>query len=98
MWPIFNKPLLKFHLSRTNNLFNTARRFNMQVQPQLVLLQKTLLYVGPYRQLYPQLDLWKTAKPVLEEWVKEQVGPLAVMKKCTRTYHSGLKKCLNYPI
>jgi ubiquinone biosynthesis protein len=64
------------------NLFNTARRFNMQVQPQLVLLQKTLLYVeGLGRQLYPQLDLWKTAKPFLEEWVKQQVGPLSVMKQ-----------------
>jgi ubiquinone biosynthesis protein len=52
------------------------------VQPQLVLLQKTLLYVeGLGRQLYPQLDLWKTAKPFLEDWVKQQVGPLSVMKK-----------------
>jgi len=54
----------------------------MQVQPQLVLLQKTLLYVeGLGRQLYPQLDLWKTAKPFLEDWVKQQVGPLSVFKQ-----------------
>lgn len=47
----------------------------MEVQPQLVLLQKTLLYVeGVGRQLYPQLDLWKTAKPFLESWIKDQVG------------------------
>ena len=53
----------------------------MEVQPQLVLLQKTLLYVeGLGRQLYPQLDLWKTAKPFLEQWVKDQVGPMAVLK------------------
>ena len=64
------------------NLFNTARRFHMQVQPQLVLLQKTLLYIeGLGRQLYPQLDLWKTAKPFLEDWVKQQVGPLAVWRQ-----------------
>ena len=62
------------------NLFNTARRFNMEVQPQLVLLQKTLLYVeGLGRQLYPQLDLWETAKPFLEEWMMNQVGPQALV-------------------
>ncbi|MBQ4834489.1 ubiquinone biosynthesis regulatory protein kinase UbiB [Pseudoalteromonas sp. MMG010] len=81
--PIFNKPLAEISFGHVLvNLFNTARRFNMQVQPQLVLLQKTLLYVeGLGRQLYPQLDLWKTAKPFLEDWVKEQVGPLSVMKQ-----------------
>ena len=81
--PIFNKPLAEISFGHVLiNLFNTARRFNMQVQPQLVLLQKTLLYVeGLGRQLYPQLDLWKTAKPFLEEWVKQQVGPLSVMKQ-----------------
>ena len=81
--PIFNKPLAEISFGHVLvNLFNTARRFNMQVQPQLVLLQKTLLYVeGLGRQLYPQLDLWKTAKPFLESWVKEQVGPMAVLKQ-----------------
>lgn len=81
--PIFNKPLAEISFGHVLvNLFNTARRFNMEVQPQLVLLQKTLLYVeGLGRQLYPQLDLWKTAKPFLENWVQEQVGPLAVIKK-----------------
>ncbi len=63
------------------NLFNTARRFNMEVQPQLVLLQKTLLYVeGLGRQLYPQLDLWTTAKPFLESWLRDQVGLPAVIR------------------
>lgn len=53
----------------------------MEVQPQLVLLQKTLLYIeGIGRQLYPQLDLWKTAKPFLENWLKEQVGLPAVIR------------------
>lgn len=81
--PIFNKPLAEISFGHVLvNLFNTAQRFNMQVQPQLVLLQKTLLYVeGLGRQLYPQLDLWKTAKPFLEEWVKQQVGPLSVIKQ-----------------
>lgn len=74
--PIFEKPLAEISFGHVLlNLFNTARRFNMEVQPQLVLLQKTLLYVeGVGRQLYPQLDLWKTAKPFLENWIKDQVG------------------------
>jgi len=59
-------------------LFQVARRFNMEVQPQLVLLQKTLLAIeGLGRQIYPDLDLWETAKPFLEKWVKEQIGPKA---------------------
>ena len=81
--PIFNKPLSEISFGQVLvNLFNTARRFNMEVQPQLVLLQKTLLYIeGLGRQLYPQLDLWQTAKPFLENWVKEQMGVKAVYKK-----------------
>lgn len=74
--PIFDKPLSEisfgFVLLR---LFQVARRFDMQVQPQLVLLQKTLLNIeGLGRTLYPELDLWKTAKPYLERWMTEQVG------------------------
>lgn len=81
--PIFNKPLAEISFGQVLvNLFNTARRFNMEVQPQLVLLQKTLLYIeGLGRQLYPQLDLWQTAKPFLENWVKEQMGVKAVFMK-----------------
>ena len=81
--PIFNKPLAEISFGQVLvNLFNTARRFNMEVQPQLVLLQKTLLYIeGLGRQLYPQLDLWQTAKPFLENWVKEQMGVQAVFSK-----------------
>ncbi|SFN50536.1 2-octaprenylphenol hydroxylase [Izhakiella capsodis] len=80
--PIFEKPLAEISFGHVLlNLFNTARRFNMEVQPQLVLLQKTLLYVeGVGRQLYPQLDLWKTAKPFLENWIKEQIGLPAVLR------------------
>jgi ubiquinone biosynthesis protein len=75
--PIFEKPIseISFGLLLIR-LFQTARRFDMTVQPQLVLLQKTLLNIeGLGRQLYPQLDLWQTAKPFLENWVKDQVGP-----------------------
>ncbi|MES4615721.1 MAG: ubiquinone biosynthesis regulatory protein kinase UbiB [Ewingella sp.] len=80
--PIFEKPLAEISFGNVLlNLFNTARRFNMEVQPQLVLLQKTLLYVeGLGRQLYPQLDLWTTAKPFLESWVKDQVGLPAMLR------------------
>lgn len=81
--PIFQKPLAEISFSNVLlQLFNTARRFNMVVQPQLVLLQKTLLYIeGLGRQLYPQLDLWQTAKPFLERWMKEQIGFSAMIKK-----------------
>lgn len=77
--PIFNKPLAEISFGVVLiRLFATARRFNMQVQPQLVLLQKTVLNVeGLGRQLYPQLDLWKTAKPVLEQWMRERMSPTA---------------------
>ncbi len=83
--PIFNKPISEisfgFYLLR---LFQTARRFNMQVQPQLVLLQKTLLNIeGLGRQIYPELDLWTTAKPFLERWMSEQVGPRAFLKRAS---------------
>lgn len=80
--PIFEKPLAEISFGNVLlNLFNTARRFNMQVQPQLVLLQKTLLYVeGLGRQLYPQLDLWTTAKPFLESWIKDQIGLPAMVR------------------
>ncbi|KEY59155.1 ubiquinone biosynthesis regulatory protein kinase UbiB [Serratia sp. DD3] len=80
--PIFEKPLSEISFGNVLlNLFNTARRFNMEVQPQLVLLQKTLLYVeGLGRQLYPQLDLWTTAKPFLESWMRDQVGIPAILR------------------
>ena len=75
--PIFEKTLSEISFATVLiNLFNTARRYNMKVQPQLVLLQKTLLYIeGIGRQLYPQLDLWDTAKPYLENWMKDQLSP-----------------------
>jgi ubiquinone biosynthesis protein len=61
-------------------LFEAARRFEVEIQPQLILLQKTLVNVeGLGRELYPQLDLWKTARPVLRRWMDEQVGPRALL-------------------
>ena len=75
--PIFEKPLKDISFAQVVlRLFQVARRFHMEVQPQLVLLQKTLLAVeGLGRQLYPDLDLWVTAKPFLEKWLRQQIGP-----------------------
>ena len=80
--PIFDKPLKDISFGQLLiNLFQTARRFNMEVQPQLILLQKTLLNIeGLGRQLYPDLDLWKTAKPFLEQWMKDKIGPQSFFK------------------
>ncbi|URJ28169.1 ubiquinone biosynthesis regulatory protein kinase UbiB [Candidatus Blochmannia vicinus (nom. nud.)] len=73
--PIFEQPLENVPFSKILlYLFNTARCFNMEIQPQLILLQKTLLYVeGIVRQLYPHLDLWKSARPFLEKWMQDQL-------------------------
>jgi ubiquinone biosynthesis protein len=74
--PIFDRPLKDISFGQVLlRLFQTSRRFNVEVQPQLVLLQKTLLNIeGLGRQLDPELDLWKTARPYLERWMNEQVG------------------------
>ncbi len=74
--PIFDKPLKDISFGvLLLRLFQVARRFDMQVQPQLVLLQKTLFNIeGLGRRLYPELDLWRTAKPFLERWMQERVG------------------------
>ncbi len=84
--PIFDRPLKDISFGQfLVRLFQTARRFNMEVQPQLVLLQKTLLSVeGLGRQLYPDLDLWRTAKPFLERWMSEQVGWRGLMRNLQR--------------
>jgi ubiquinone biosynthesis protein len=81
--PIFEKPLKEISFGRTlMRLFQTGRKFNMQVQPQLVLLQKTLLHIeGLGRKLYPDLDLWKTAKPHLENWMQQRTGLASLFKK-----------------
>jgi ubiquinone biosynthesis protein len=81
--PIFEKPLRDISFGQLLlRLFQTARRFDMHVQPQLVLLQKTLLNIeGLGRQLYPELDLWQTAKPFLEKWFQERMGPKAKLNQ-----------------
>ena len=80
--PIFEKPLKDISFGQVlMRLFQTARRFNMEVQPQLVLLQKTLLNIeGLGRQLYPDLDLWSTAQPFLERWMRERVSPKTLLQ------------------
>nr|CAA6830920.1 MAG: Ubiquinone biosynthesis monooxygenase UbiB [uncultured Thiotrichaceae bacterium] len=80
--PIFQQPISQISFGNLLlRLFQTARRFNMEVQPQLVLLQKTLLNIeGLGRQLYPDLDLWTTAKPFIQRWMDEQVGVRALLK------------------
>ncbi len=84
--PIFERPLKEISFGNLLlSLFQTARRFEMEVQPQLVLLQKTLLNIeGLGRELYPELDLWETAKPFLEQWMSEQVGPGALVRELKR--------------
>ena len=74
--PIFDRPLKDISFGKVLlRLFQTSRRFNVEIQPQLVMLQKTLLNIeGLGRQLDPELDLWQTAKPFLERWMSEQVG------------------------
>jgi len=81
--PIFDRPLKEISFGLVLlRLFETARRFDMEVQPQLVLLQKTLLAIeGLGRELYPELDLWTTAKPILEDWMRERTSPTAHLKR-----------------
>jgi ubiquinone biosynthesis protein len=81
--PIYNKPLKEISFAQVLlRLFETARRFDMRVQPQLILLQKTLFNIeGLGRQLYPELDLWKTAQPVLREWMRRRTRPRTILKE-----------------
>ena len=81
--PIFNKPLSEISFGQVLiRLFAAAQRFDMQIQPQLILLQKTLLQIeGLGRQLYPDLDLWKTGKPIMEGWMRDRMNPLRVLKE-----------------
>jgi ubiquinone biosynthesis protein len=85
--PIWEKPISEISFGHfLLRLFQVARRFNMEVQPQLVLLQKTLLNIeGLGRMLYPQLDLWSTAKPFMERWMSQQVGPEAFLRRLKDT-------------
>ncbi|MGA1097033.1 MAG: AarF/UbiB family protein, partial [Burkholderiaceae bacterium] len=84
--PFFDRPLKEISLGQVLlRLFQASRRFNVEIQPQLVLLQKTLLNIeGLGRQLDPDLDLWVTAKPFLEKWMKEQVGLQGLRQRTLR--------------
>lgn len=97
--PIFERPLKDISFGYLLlRLFQTARRFNMEVQPQLVLLQKTLLNIeGLGRELYPDLDLWTTAKPFLERWMREQVGLHAFFNKLREQAPQWAEKFPNLP-
>jgi ubiquinone biosynthesis protein len=97
--PIFERPLKDISFGHLLlRLFQTARRFNMEIQPQLVLLQKTLLNIeGLGRQLYPELDLWKTAKPYLERWMSEQVGVRSLLKSIERNAAKWMEQLPELP-
>ena len=84
--PHFDRPLKDISLGQVlMRLFQTSRRFNVEIQPQLVLLQKTLLNIeGLGRQLDPELDLWSTAKPFLETWMHRQVGWAGLVERLKR--------------
>ena len=97
--PVFEKPLAEISFGQLLiYLFSTARRFNMEVQPSLVLLQKTLLNIeGLGRQLYPQLDLWTTAQPYLERWIQERYSPQAMLERMRRQAPSWLEQLPQLP-
>ncbi|WP_111642960.1 ubiquinone biosynthesis regulatory protein kinase UbiB [Marinimicrobium alkaliphilum] len=97
--PIFDRPLKDISFGHVlMSLFRTARRFNMEVQPQLVLLQKTLLNIeGLGRQLYPDLDLWTTAHPFLERWLKNRFRPQALIQEFKRYGPEWLEKFPRVP-
>lgn len=97
--PIFEKPLKDISFGMVLlGLFQTARRFNMEVQPQLILLQKTLLNIeGLGRQLYPDLDLWKTGKPFLENWMRERMGVKAVLRNLKQQAPDWIEKLPQIP-
>ena len=84
--PIFNKPLKDISFGQVLlRLFQVARRFDMEIQPQLILLQKTLVQIeGLGRELYPELDLWETGQPVLKKWIDQQTSPRATIERILR--------------
>ena len=80
--PYFTRPLSQISIAEvTVKLFQTARQYELTLQPQLILLQKTLLNIeGLGRQLYPELDLWKTAQPILRAWMRDRVSPRTLLR------------------
>ncbi len=97
--PVFERPISDISFGQLLiYLFSTARRFDMEVQPALVLLQKTLLNIeGLGRQLYPQLNLWDTAQPFLERWVQERYSPQSMLRRLQRHFPSWLEQLPQVP-
>ncbi|NCA69121.1 MAG: ubiquinone biosynthesis regulatory protein kinase UbiB [Sphingobacteriia bacterium] len=98
--PIFEKPLAEISFGHfLVRLFQTARRFDMEIQPQLVLLEKTLLNIeGLGRQLYPELDLWTTAKPYMERWMKDQIGVNGLLDRTRKNFLSVADQTPEIPL
>lgn len=97
--PIFEKPLSQISFGTLLlKLFQTAERFDMVVQPQLMLLQKTLFYIESLgRKLYPELDLWTTAKPLMTKWMRKQRGPRTLLKLFLKDFHKNAEKVAQLP-
>ena len=97
--PVFERPISEISFGQLLvNLFQTAARFDMEVQPSLVLLQKTLLNIeGLGRQLYPDLNLWDTAQPFLEKWVRERYSPQTVIERLRHRAPSLLEQLPELP-
>ena len=97
--PIFEKPLSEISFGNLLlKLFQTAERFDMHVQPQLMLLQKTLFYVESLgRKLYPDLDLWTTAKPFMTKWMRQQRSPRTLLRKFFKDFHKNAAQLAELP-
>ncbi len=97
--PIFEQPLSEIYFAQfLADLFRVAREFEMEVQPQLILLQKTLFYIeGLGRELYPELDLWVTAKPFMTKWMADQYGVIAQLNRFLSKGPEALEKVANLP-
>jgi ubiquinone biosynthesis protein len=97
--PIFDRPLKEISFGTVLlRLFEALRRFDGQIQPQLLLLQKTLLNVeGLGRQLYPELDIWQTASPVLRRWMRERMSPRTVLRELRRGWPEVLEILKSVP-
>ena len=97
--PIFNQPLSKIFFGQfLADLFSVGKDFQIEIQPQLILLQKTLLYIeGLGRQLYPELDLWKTAKPFMRRWITNQLGLNATFDRLLVSGPGSIQKFLELP-
>jgi len=97
--PVLERPLHEIEFGPVLvRLFQTARRFEMQALPQFMLLEKTLIHVeGLGRQLYPELDIWDIGRPLLEQWIRDQIGPAAIMQTVKRNAPALIEQLPNLP-